>query len=191
MKNLFLSILFILVILCNQAFAEEMSKSQQAIAFYNDNNIPAAMKILQSIPEADKTAQDWLLMGNLLQDNNKNSEAIFMYKRAILTDKNYYKPYYNLANMLLDEEKPLMAIDNYKTVTKLKPDFAYAYYNMGYAYLKLNEIKKAKRCFLKAIDLKNTVPEFQYNLALCHKKLNNNKKAQLHLDFYNKLMENN
>ena len=114
MKNLFLSILFILVILCNQAFAEEMSKSQQAIAFYNDNNIPAAMKILQSIPEADKTAQDWLLMGNLLQDNNKNSEAIFMYKLASETDPKYYKAYYNLGNIYLQEGKINMAIEEYK-----------------------------------------------------------------------------
>lgn len=189
MKKFIVIILSIFIF--TPAFADEMSKSQQAVALYNDNNISQAMKVLQSIPEADKTAQDWLLMGNLLQDNNKNAEAAFMFKRAILTDKTYYKPYYNLANMLLDEEKPLLAIDNYKTAVKLNPEFAYGYYNMGIAYLKINDLQKARRSFQKAVELKNTVPEFQYNLALCYKKLNKMKKAQTHLEFYNKLTENN
>ena len=69
MKKIIISI--ILICLGHAVFAEEMSKSQQAVAYYNDNNIEQAIKILQSIPEADKNAQDWLLMGNLLQDKNK------------------------------------------------------------------------------------------------------------------------
>ncbi len=177
------------ILFCTPSFAEEMTKSQQAVAYYNDNNITEAIKVLESIPEEDKTAEDWLLMGNLLQDNDKISEAVFMFKRAILTDKTFYKPYYNLANIYLDEERPLMAIDNYKTVIKLEPKFAYAHYNMGCAYLKLGDYKKAKRQFEKAVSLQNNVPEFQYNLAYCYKQLNNLKLANRHLEYYNKLIE--
>ena len=189
MKKLFLSV-FIMLVIHSCVCADEMTKSQQAVAFYNDNNIEEAIKILQAIPENDKTAEDWLLMGNLLQDKNQNAEAIFMFKRAILTDKNFYKPYFNLANMYLEEERPLMAIDNYKIVNRLKPDFAYGYYNMGCAYLRLGNYKKAKKYFEKAVELKNTEPEFQYNLAFCYKQLNKPKLANKHLEFYNKLMEN-
>ena len=187
MKKIIL--LIIGMLFCSTVFAEEMTKSQQAVAYYNDNNINEAIKILESIPEEDKTAEDWLLMGNLLQDSEKISEAVFMFKRAILTDKNYYKPYYNLANIYLDEERPMMAIDNYKTVIKLEPEFTYAYYNMGCAYLKLGDYKKAKKQFEKAVSLKNNIPEFQYNLAFCYKKLNKLKLANRHLEFYNKLTE--
>lgn len=187
MKKLVIVILTML--LCTCVSAEEMSKSQQAVALYNDNNIEEAIKVLKTIPENDKNAQDWLLMGNLLQDKNQMAEAVFMFKRAILVDKNYYKPYFNLANIYLDEDRPLMAIDNYKTVIKLKPDFAYGYYNMGCAYLKTGDIKKAKRYFAKAVELKNTEPDFQYNLAYCYKKLNKLKLANKHLEFYNKLVE--
>ena len=188
MKKLFLAMV-IIIFAGSSVFAEEMTKSQQAVAFYNDNNIEEAIKILQSIPESDKSAEDWLLMGNLLQDKNQNAEAIFMLKRAILTDKHFYKPYFNLANMYLEEERPLMAIDNYKVVIGLKPDFAYGYYNMGCAYLRLGDYKKAKKYFEKAVELKNTEPEFQYNLAFCYKQLNKTKLANRHLEFYNKLME--
>lgn len=184
-------ILFLILILfCSVVHAEEMTKSQQAIAYYNDNNIDGALDILKTIPENEKTAEDWLLMGNLLQDKNQRAEAIFMFKRSILVDKNYYKPYFNLANMYLDEERPLMSIDNYKIVIRLKHDFPYAYYNMGCAYLKLGEYSKAKKYFSKAVELKNTEPDFQYNLAYCYKKLNKLKLANRHLEFYNKLMEN-
>lgn len=184
-------ILAFLIFSCQIVNAEEISKSQQAIAYYNDNNIEQAIKILESIPENDKTAQDWLLMGNLLQDKNKNAEAVFMFKRSILVDKNFYKPYYNLANIYLEEGRPLMAIDNYKSAVRLKPDFAYGYYNIGCAYLKLGEYKKAKKYFARAVELKNTEPDFQYNLAFCYKKLNKLKLASRHLEFYNKLLETN
>lgn len=187
MKKLIVTILFIAI--SNVVFAEEMSKSQQAVTFYNDNNVVEAVKVLQSIPESEKTAQDWLLMGNLLQDQNKISEAAFMFKRAILIDKTYYKPYYNLANLYMDEERPQLAIDNYKVVIKLKPDFAYGYYNLGCAYLRLGEYKKAKKYLEKAVELKNTEPDFQYNLAFCYKKLNKLKLSARHLEFYDKLME--
>ena len=137
MKKLF--ILIAVLFLGTVSFAEEMTKSQQAVALYNDNNIINAAKVLMSIPEADKTAQDWLLMGNILQDENKISEAQFMFKRAILVDKKFYKPYYNLANIYLDEERVVMALDNYKIAVKLKPDFIYGYYNICFAYIRLGE----------------------------------------------------
>lgn len=188
MKKFFITLLIFAVGSC--VFAEEMTKSQQAIAYYNDNNIVEAIKILQSIPESEKSAEDWLLMGNLLQDKNQISEAVFMFKRAILVDKMYYKPYFNLANIYLDEERPQLAIDNFKVVIKLKPDFAYGYYNLGCAYLRLGDYKKAKKYLEHAVELKNTEPDFQYNLAFCYKKLNKLKLATRHLEFYDKLMEN-
>ena len=195
MKKLF--ILIAILFIGTTSFAEEMTKSQQAVALYNDNNLVNAAKVLISIPEVDKTAQDWLLMGNILQDEDKMSEAVFMFKRAILVDKNFYKPYYNLANIYLDEERVIMALDNYKIVVKLKPDFAYGYYNMGCAYLRLGNDKKARRAFVKAIsvasenpDKKEISPDFYYNLAFCYNKLNNPKKAKEAIAIYDKLIEN-
>ena len=73
MKKLFFC-LFLLLFCTSLSFADEMTKSQQAIAFYNDNNIEGAIKILQSIPENDKTAEDWLLMGNLLRIKTKKQK---------------------------------------------------------------------------------------------------------------------
>lgn len=169
---------------------EEMTPSKEAIVLYNDNNVKAAFEKLIKIPEKDRSAQDWLLIGNLLFDQGKLSDSIFMYKRAIGIDPSFYKAYYNLGNIYLEDEKPHLAIENYRKVNKLNPEFAYAYYNLGCAYIKAGELKKAKIAFIKAIELKNTEPDFHYNLAYAYKKLNNHKLAKQYLDNYNKLMAN-
>ena len=169
----------------------EMTLSEQAILFYNENNLKSSFDTLLSIKENDRTAQDWFLLGNILQDQDKTSDAIFMYKRAILIDPKFYKPYFNLGNIYLDEDKSYLAIENYRKATKVNNKFPYAYYNLGCAYLKLGDLKKAKIAFLKAIELKNTEPQFHYNLAYTYKMLKKDKLAKQYLDFYNKLMENN
>ena len=161
--------------------------SQQAVAFYNDNNLEEALNSFLKIPEKYRTAQDYVLIGNILLDLEKPEDAVFMYKRAILTDEFYYKPYYNIGNVYLNDDKFFMAIDYYKKAIKYAPDFAYAYYNLGCAYIKIGELTKAKSKLTKAIKLKNTEADFHYNLAYVYKKLNKPKLANIYLENYNKL----
>lgn len=174
-----------------QTYDEAMTPSEQTTLFYNDNNLKGALEILLSIKESERSSQDWVLLGNILQDQDKTSDAVFMYQRAIMVNPNFYKSYYNLGNIYLNDDKPFLAIENYRKANKLNNQFPYAYYNLGCAYLKAGNLKKAKIAFLKAIELKNTVPDFHYNLAYTYKMLNNPKLAKQYLGFYNKLMEDN
>lgn len=171
--------------------SEEMTKSQKAVLYYSQNDIKSALNTIVSIKDDDRTSQDWLLLGNLLQDSEKHSDAIFMYNRAILVDKANYKAYYNIANLYLEDGKFNLAIENYKKATKLNDKFPYAFYNLGCAYVQAGDLKKAKLAFLKAIEIKNTEPDFHYNLALVYKKLGKEKLAKQYLSFYNKLLEDN
>jgi len=166
----------------------ESTISREATVFYAENNIQNAFDLLLSIPEEERTPQNYLLLGNILHDQGKNNEAIFMYNKAVLADEKFYRAHYNLGTIYLEDERPNLAIEQFKKVVKLKPDYAYAYYNLGCAYIKIGDIKKARTEFLRAIDIKNTVPEFHYNLAYVYKKLKNEKNANLYLDYYNKLM---
>src|SRR5574344_1037065 len=170
---------------------EDMTPHKQAIILYNDGNTVQAMDTILAMSENDRSAEDWFLLGNMLQDKDRVSDAIFMYKRAIAVDEAFYKPYYNLGNIYLDEEQPHLAIENYKQSIRINNEFPYAHYNMGCAYLMLGNLKKAKYEFLKAIELKNTEPDFHYNLAYTYKGLNKPKLAKQYLDNYNKLIENN
>lgn len=165
--------------------------SESANVLYAQNDIENSLNALLDIPEMSRTAQNWLLIGNIMQDKGKLDEAVFMYKKASQTDEKYFKAYYNIGNIYLQDGKPNMAIEQYKKVIKLKPDYPYAHYNLGCAYIKLGKYSKAKFELLTAIDLKNTVADFHYNLAYVYKMLGKEKQAQTYLDYYKKLTENN
>lgn len=187
MKRLVL--LLVLFLGINGCFAnEELSK--QATAFYSDNNHNKTMDLLLQIDENERSAQDWLLLGNLMDEKGEKDNAIFMYQKAINTDKKYYKAYYNLANLYLADGKYNMAVTNYKKTVSLNKENPYVFYNLGCAYLKLGEVKKARSAFQQAVTLKNDVPEFHYNLAYAYKSLDKTKMAQIYLDNYNKLTQN-
>lgn len=168
--------------------SDGFTPSEQATLFYSENNIKNSFATLLAIKEGDRTAQDWLLLGNILQDQGKMSDAIFMYQRATMVDTKFYKAYYNLGNLYLEDEKPYLAIENYRKANKLNSEFSYAYYNLGCAYLKIGKLNKAKIAFLKAVEIKNTEPDFHYNLAYTYKMFNKPKLGKQYLDNYNKLM---
>ncbi len=163
---------------------------EQAKLLYADNSISESFDLLLSIPEENRTAENWLLLGNILQDKGRNDDANFMYTQAIIKDDKFYKAYYNLGNSYLDANKPHLAIEQYKKVLKIKNDYAYAHYNIGCAYIKLGKYKQARNALLDAIYYKNTEPDFHYNLSYVYKKLNKPKDAQAYLEIYNKLTEN-
>lgn len=188
MKKLLL--LFMLFLGMNSCFANtELSK--QATAFYSDNNFTKTMDLLLQINESDRTAQDWLLLGNLLDEKGEKSNAAFMYQKAIVVNPKYSRAYYNLANSYYADAKYNLAIDNYKKSVKYNTQNPYAYYNLACAYIKTAEINKAKNALLKAVSLKNDIAEIHYNLAYVYKKLGKEKIAKTYLDNYNKLTTNN
>ena len=177
----------LILFICQNVYAsEELSK--QAIAFYSDNNYNKTMDLILQIDENERTAQDWLILGNVLDDNGEKENAVFMYNKAIATNPKYYKAYYNLANNYLQNSQYNLAIENYKKAAALKKDNPYIYYNLACAYIKTGNLKKAKTNLNKAIMIKNDVPDFHYNLSFVYKKLGKLKLAQTYLNNYNKLI---
>ena len=185
-KFIVLAALFLTAVQSAMAVAPE-ELSQQATAFYSDNNFNKTMDLLLQINEKDRTAQDWLLLGNLLDDKGEKDNAVFMYQKAIATDKKFYNAYYNLANNYADNGQYNMAAANYKKAASLNKENPYIFYNLACTYIKLGELNKAKSNLNKAIMLKSDVPEFHYNLAYVYKQLNKEKLAQTYLDNFNKL----
>lgn len=163
--------------------------SQQAKVLYAQNEIDEALKLLKSKGEETRTAEDWLIIGNILQDKDKLDEAIYMFKKSIEKDPKFYKAHYNLGYIYLIQDKPNMALQEFKQAVKYKDNFAYGYYNMGCAYLKLKQYKNARYNFFRAMDIKNDEPMIYYNLAYTFKMLNNEKQAKTYLEIYNKLIE--
>ncbi len=199
MRKLF-TLFFIFILLGQSTFGFSFSKkapeepqmdniTQQARVMYAQNDIDAAFNILIQKSEEERSAQDWLMLGNIMQDKEEIDKAIYMYNQAINTDPKFYKPHYNLGYIYLSKNQPNMALSEFKLAVKYKPDFSYGYYNIGCAYLKLEKYSAAKYNFFKALDLKANEPNIYYNLAYSYKMMGKEKQAQTYLDLYNKMIE--
>ena len=103
MKRFLLALFSIINCSCVLAGTEELSK--QATAFYSDNNNVRTMDLILQINGKDRSAQDWLLLGNVMADTGKIEDAVYMYNKAIEKDKKCYKAYYNLGNYYFDNGK--------------------------------------------------------------------------------------
>lgn len=198
MKKLFITLL-VISLGCPSTFAFSLTKktevvqsdtvSEQARILYAQNDIDGALNILNKKSEEARSAQDWLLIGNIMQDKEKIDEAVYMFSQSINTDSKFYKAHYNLGYIYLSKNQPNMALSEFKLAAKYKPDFAYAYYNIGCAYLKLGKYSLARYNFFKALDLKANEPNIYYNLAYTFKKQGKEKQAQTYLDLYNQMIE--
>ena len=204
MKKFFITLLVICGIFSNTCYGFTFNKSQQskteqtetdqttqqAKVLYAQNDIDGALKLLKNKSEDARSSEDWLMLGNILQDKEKIDEAIYMFKKSIEVYPKYYKAHYNLGYIYLAQDKPNMALSEFKQAVKYKPDFSYGYYNIGCTYLKLKQYGSARYNFFKALDLKANEPNVYYNIAYTYKMLNKDKQAQTYLDLYNKMMEN-
>lgn len=215
MKKIFFTLLILSIFLtlpakCNENFEEQKieklrmkSKHVQAIipeqtntlklrddaiAFYNLNDIKNSLELLEKIPDYKKNAFDYLLLANIQQDLGNETTSIEHLNKAILLDKNFYKAYYNLGNIYLANGKNLTAISYFKKAISKNKDFAYGYYNLGICYARLQKYKTAKSYFNRAILRKRDVADFYYNLAYTYKKLGDEKNAQKALSAYNNLI---
>ena len=96
MKRLILLVTLINISFCIAATSDELSS--QATAFYSDNNRVKTLDLILQINEKERSAKDWILLGNILEDSGKQEDALYMYQKAIEKDKKCYKAYYNLGN---------------------------------------------------------------------------------------------
>lgn len=159
-----------------------------ARVLYNANEPIKAKEEFNKIPDAEKTSDDWLFLGNIAIDENKLIDAVFYYKKAIQIDDSNFKAHFNLGNLYLADNKTNMALSEYKKVLKTNKDYSYAHYNMGCCYLKNESYINARYSFGLAIRSNPHEPAFYYNLAYTNKKMGKAKKAQEALEMYNKLM---
>ena len=188
MKKVILIVFILMLGISGTAFAADTDIDVKINSLYAANKVDEVFNTILSIPQEERTSQQWLILGNIMQDMDKVGDAEFMYEHALNADSKNYKAAYNLGNLHLANGRPNWAIEKYKAALKVKNDFAYAYYNMACAYIKLGEYRKAKNALLDAIYFKSTEPDFHYNLAYVYKKLNKTKDAEQYLGFYNKLI---
>ena len=190
MKKFIISLILVATVFSIPAYSELSDKDIEINSLYAANKLDEAFNLLVSIPQEERTAQELLIMGNIMQDYGRNEDAEFMFNSALTVNPSFYKAHYNLGIIHLANNQPYLAIENFKLAIKYNKEFAPAHYNLGCAYLKVNQLKKAKTAFIDAIFYNPNVADYHYNLAYVYKQLGKEKDAKTYLGYYNKIKNN-
>ena len=86
--------------------------------------------------DKEPTANDLLVLANLLYENNDFDQAIELYDKVVKAQPNNATAHFNLAFSYDKIGKTIQAIEHYSLAIKLKPDYAKAYNNRGLLYAK-------------------------------------------------------
>lgn len=160
---------------------------EQAKILYMGNQISKAQTHIMTIPEEQRNAFDYYLIG--LTSDKTGDEGLWAYKKAINLDENYYQAYYNIANIYYEREDYAQAANYYRLAVKKNDKFAYGHFNLGCTYLKLQDYNQARKSFESAIKLNSQEPDYYYNLGYTYKKMGNQKRADKAIKLYNELMK--
>jgi tetratricopeptide (TPR) repeat protein len=128
----------------------------------------AEQHVRNAIQKYPKYPAAWVMLGQVLQDEQKMNEAHDACSQPISVDPTYLPPYLCLAGLLNREKKwdDLLTWSDRFLGMNLTGDM-YAYYYRGLALLHLHNLPEAQKCTLKtiAIDSEHHQPGFFFLLA--------------------------
>ena len=123
------------------------------------------------------------ILGDLLWNRNKKSEAIDMYKTAAKIDPTDAVTHYNLGFMAQELGKLDDARIRYENAITLKPSYADAHNNLGSIYQEEGRLDDAESSYKQAIVYKPQDVEAHYNLGNTLQELGKLNEAEA---LYNK-----
>ena len=147
----------------------------------NCNNFIKAEQLLKKILIQSNTAEFNYILGNTLKIQNKNDEAIEVYKKCILIDSNFSEAYNNLANVQKKIEYFDEALSNYKNAIRTKENNLEAYYNLANLYKFLKNYDEAIKNYKKVIKLNPNFSDPYNNIGTIYSILGNFNDAR---EFY-------
>jgi tetratricopeptide (TPR) repeat protein len=150
--------------------ANDMSPSQSSLnnllEHYQNGRYDETEKLAMSITqEFPKHQFGWKVLGAVLGQTGRNSEAIKAIQTAVTISPQDTETHYNLGNTLKELGRLEEAEASYIEAIGLKPDFPEAHYNLGYTLSKLGRLEEAEASYKQAIVLKPDFSEAHSNLG--------------------------
>ena len=125
---------------------KDLQKSQLAFAF---NRLSDSTFESVAFPSAEYFSQ----IGQEKYDQEKYSEAIARYTRALELNPNYAEAYNGRGNARYSIKQYYKAIADYNKAIELNPNYAEAYNGRGHVRYRLEEYQSASADYTKAIEL--------------------------------------
>ena len=107
----------------------------------------------------------WHSKAYYLQNNNRDAEAIAIYKKINTIDKNYLDAYLNAGILYMTQDSVDQALEQFDIMASIKAQDYRAYYYRGLCYEKIGNISAAKADFQNCLNLK---PDFEQATRAMH-----------------------
>jgi tetratricopeptide (TPR) repeat protein len=140
-----------------------------------DSAEKSASLITQQFPEHPFA---WKLLGALLNQTGRFSEALIACQKSVLLDKNNAEAHNNLGHTLYKLDRLEEAESSYRKSIEIDPKNALAYYNLGQALGKQGNLEQSEISYKEAIALRPNYIEAYNNLGIVLKSLGRLEEAE-------------
>ena len=143
------------------------------------NDMPGAKKLILNL--IDKYPYSYLghkFLAEMYEKEEKYSEAIGEYVRAIEINTKDYNSYYKIANFLKILNKNDEAINMLNDLLKKKPDYLEATQLLGDILYEEERFKEASLIYMEALKYHPNNYDIYYNLGMVYTRLNDFQKAK-------------
>jgi tetratricopeptide (TPR) repeat protein len=133
----------------------------------NTVTISGARDVFDRIMKADAQGAATLLVivGRVLHDNERKSEALGFYRRAVVHDPGSGLAHENLGNALEKSGDLVGAIEQFRLLVRIDPKSLHGRTKLGLALDRSGAKTEAMNCFVRAVELQPNSPEANFNVA--------------------------
>ncbi|MFH1183759.1 MAG: tetratricopeptide repeat protein [Chloroflexota bacterium] len=124
-------------------FWDELGKIFNAVVAYQEKNIEFNKRFISP----------WIRLGNVFEKQDRNTEAIGAYERAIEIDGGNPQNWFDLGNVHFKMENHREAISAFNRAIELDPGFGWAYCNLALTLVAIGETEQAVSLYQKGIEL--------------------------------------
>ena len=113
----------------------------------------------------------WKLLGALLNQTGRVSEALSACQKSVLLDKNNAEAHNNLGHTFYKLDRLEEAESSYRKSIEIDPNNALVHYNLGQTLQKAGDLKQSETSYKDAIALRSNYIEAYNNLGIVLKSL--------------------
>lgn len=152
-----------------------------ALLYNEEGDTGRALQILQSVPEDDRTARIYSVLGYTFEQKKDYPQAIDAYRKAVDLDKDNLDAVRGLAQNLLNDNQLDAALEQYKAIAEDDPQDAQTLLHISEIYRRDGQFEKALDALNKAGSIVQDSMEIEYNRAVIEEAIGKFDDATKHL----------
>jgi tetratricopeptide (TPR) repeat protein len=142
-----------------------------AILYTDEGDYDRALKVLEAIPEKERTSKLYSALGFTYEQKKDYKKAIDAYSKAVQQDGDNLDALRGLAQNLLNDGQTAAALEKYKMIVDADPQDAQTYMRIAEIYRKDGKFNEALDMLKKAQAVVPDSLELPYNLAVIYQGL--------------------